>query len=190
MKFNKLNVVIITCWILLVIALVLKLFGLNWFEPATDNQTFISICNYIESNLWLKLLTTCMICILLESLTILAMIKQKFYTSKTALIFIPLIIASSIISWYNQYIKFAVDILILIVVPLLLKVNWKRVVIGVILIFLFQAISMVAKNLGSWSLNNETIVYTFIFEIDTLIMNLLYYLYSNYKLVKKKGDVK
>ena len=42
-KFNKLSVLIVTCWILLLIALTLKLFGLNWFEPATDNQTFINI---------------------------------------------------------------------------------------------------------------------------------------------------
>ena len=115
MKKHTLLVVIITCWIVLILALIAKLFGAN-FYPTSDNNTFINVCAYIDEHLWLKYTLACMMSLILNSLSFLAILGQRFYTKIQAMIFIPLIIAMSLVSWYSQL----VNILIGVVLCLLL----------------------------------------------------------------------
>lgn len=189
MKFNKLNVVIITCWILLVIALILKLFGLNWFEPATDNQTFINICNYIESNMPLKIVITCLISLVLNTLSVLAILGQRFYTKIQFIVFIPIIIASSVVSWYVPIINTILSFVIYLLPIIWLKKKWYRALIGIVLILAFQAISLLAKNIGCVYIQNYTFYFIdLILNIDNLLMCLLFYLYATSKFKMKEDN--
>ena len=186
-KLNKFNVVIITCWILLLIALLLKLFGLNWFEPKTENETFINFCNYIESKMVLKIIITCIISLILNTLSVLAILGQGFYTKIQALVFIPIIIASSVVSWYVPAINITLGIIIYLLPIIWLKRKWYRAIIGVGLILAFQAISLLAKNIGCVYVQNYNYYFVdLILNIDNFLMCLIYYLYATIKFKRKE----
>lgn len=174
------KVLIISCWSLLLICMVVKLFGFNIFEPATENQNFIKACEFIDSNIVIKYIVYALNALLINSLFILSVMKQKFYSKVQLFIFVPLIIISSIISWYSSLIKTILDVIFVVVLPLIYKTNWKRIVIGFVLLLAFQIISLITKNIGNWYLNNEPALVALILQIDTVIMTTLYYLYSNY----------
>ena len=190
MKFNKLNVVIITCWILLVIALILKLFGLNWFEPVVNSKNFLDICDFIENNLILKYIITCLIALILNSLSVLAILGQRFYTKIQAIVFIPFIIIMSIISWYSSVVGTILGVILYLLPIIWLKKKWYRAIIGIGLIYGFQLISILAKNVGSYSLTyslrEEKYFIGLILQIDSIIMTILYYLYASSKFRRKE----
>ena len=50
MMKNKYKVLIISCWVLLVIAMILKLLGSDWFIATSDNKRFIKLCDYIDNH--------------------------------------------------------------------------------------------------------------------------------------------
>ena len=64
---------------------------------------------------------------------------------------------------------------------LYIRKKWYRVLIGILLIFAFEIVSLITKNIGSVNLNNEPSLITIILQLDTLIMAMLYYLYANRK---------
>ena len=174
------KVLIISCWSLLLVCMVVKLIGFNIFEPATDNVNFIKACEFIDGNLIVKYIVYALNAVLINSLFILSVMKQKFYSKVQLFIFVPLIIVSSIVGWYNTLIKTILDLIFVVVLPLVYKTNWKRIVIGFVLLLSFQVISLLTKNIGNWYLNNEPTLVALILQIDTVIMTTLYYLYSNY----------
>ena len=185
MKKNGLLVVIISCWVLLFGAFISKLLGAD-FYPSTENQTFINLCKYIETHNWLKYTIYCVISLLLNSLSILAILGQKFYTKIQLFIFIPLIIIMSLVSWYNQIINIILGVILYLLPIIWLKNRWYRVFIGLGLILLFQVISILIKNIGHWYLNDEYALVTILMQLDSIIMNALYYLYANYYFNKEK----
>ena len=184
---NKYKVLIIICWVLLLICLVAKLLGANIFHPTTDNQTFIKMCDYIDNHLWLKYTISCVVSLVLNSLSFLAILGQKFYTKTQAMIFIPLIIAMSISGWYSKIVNLTISIITYLLPIVWLKKRWYRVLIGIGFILLFQAISIVTKDIGHWYLNEEYTLIAILLQIDSMIMSLLYYLYSNYIIFKKEN---
>lgn len=187
MMKNPYKVMLISCWVLLGLALIAKLLGANIFHPTTDNQTFIAFCDYLDTHNWLKYTIYCVISLILNSLSFLAILGQKFYTPIQAIIFIPLIIAMSIVGWYSKVANIIIGIVLCLLPIIWLKKRWYRVLIGVGFIILFQVISIVTKNIGHWDLNEEYSLITIIMQLDSVIMATLYYLYSNkYELKRSK----
>lgn len=43
------GMLITVSWILLIVCLIIKLFGGNWFELNTENSNFIQFCLYVEN---------------------------------------------------------------------------------------------------------------------------------------------
>ena len=187
MMKNRYKVLIVTCWYLLFIAFLLKVCGVTIFDANSDNQVFIQFCDYLDKTLWLKYILFCLVAIVLESLYLLAVLKQKFYTRLQFIIFIPLIIFSSIISWYIVWLKFVIDILIMLL-PIAFKANWKRVLVGIVLVVVFELISFMIKNISCYNLNNKSALVELILQSDTVIMTALYYLYSVYGKVGIGGE--
>lgn len=186
---NKYNALIITCWSLLVICLVLKLIGMNWFEPAVDNERFINFCNFIDNKLWLKYIVNCIISLMLNSLVILAILRQKFYTKIQFIVYIPLIICLSLSSWNLKVLNILLTVAYYTLAIIWLKRKWYLSLLGFGLTTIFQLISIFTKNMGGWNfnLNDENTVIMFIMEIDSIIMITLYYLYSNH-FNKERGE--
>jgi len=186
MMKNPLRVLIITCWILLIVCMLIKVSGFNIFEPDTDNTKFIEFCEYIDSVFVLKVIIASIFSLFLNTLTILAILGQKFYTKCQIFIFVPLIISTSIISWYSNIVYIILNILYFLLPIIWLKKRWYRVIIGFGLILTFQFISIITRNLHQNILNNETTLVSIIMQVDSIIMIILYYLYSNYLELKRK----
>ena len=176
---QKLKALFITCRVVYIACLIIKLCGGNWFEIATTNERFIAICDYIDNTLWLKMIIACIFSLITNSFVICAIFRERFYTFKQAIVFIPLIIIGSIIGWYNSIINTIIGF-ILYLIPIIYDYRkWYRAILGLILMIIFQFISLITKNVNEVYLNNQSTLVSIILQIDLLIMVILYYLYAN-----------
>ena len=191
-KFKEFNrdtygMLITVSWILLVICLVIKLFGGNWFELWWDNEKFIAACNYIENNTILKMVVVCVVYLMTTyPVLCIVMLKNKL-NLKVNLIFIPIMILKSIIGWYIIPLAYILDFIIIILLPLIFNKfkNWKIVIFANVMVILFQGITIVVRNL-SFNFNfNNTTMENALYQIDYCLMILLFYLY-NFKRQKRK----
>lgn len=165
-------------WAVLIACFIIKLFGGNYFEIATNNENFIKICNFVDDNLWLKMSLACITYLIGMYFVLCIMLKHNFLTIKEILIFFPLIIFRSVISWYNNYVSYFIDILIMFVIPFIFSKNRKRILIVNILIIVFQLISLFIRNLGFSDFNENTTLISLIMQVDYYIMIFIYYLYT------------
>ena len=175
------KVLIISCWSLLAVCVVLKLFGVNWFAAGTDNPNFIAFCNFVDNHLWIKYTVVCLLSLLLNSLTLLAMFSRKWFTKLQFAMFIPYIIVMSLIGWYVPAINSIMGVLIFIIPMFFLGKKWWRALIGFGLVTAFQLVSMFLKEVGHIYLNDESTLVGIILQFDSIIMVTLYYLYANKK---------
>ena len=178
---QKYKVLIIVCWAVYIACLIIKLCGGNRFEIATSNETFIAICDYIDNTLWLKMVVCSIFYILGSYLSFLCLTKQKF-GKDWRMAFILLIASILNIYFNNTYVNIGISAFTLIVIPILRNQGkyWLHVIIGCLLIFLFQLISLITRNIG-WNLDNQSTLVLLIMQIDYYIMLVIYYLYINRK---------
>lgn len=188
--------IILIMWAGLVIYLIIKLLGGNWFEIVCDNQSFINVCNYIDNHLVIKIILCCITSFVSLSLLYLAMLQQIFFKKWQLillLIVIPIEVSLKLII-NNDVVSLLIDVFMLIGMPLILNHNnlTKRFIFGFLILgnifnLAFQLISLLIKNLAVTILDDNTLV-SLIFMIDVYIMLGLYYLYSN--ILKMKGGEK
>ena len=148
MMKDSYKVLIRSCWALLLVCFGIKIFGANLFEIVCENERFIKLCDYIDNSMFFKITINCISSLILDSLTLLAIMKIKKYNKIQAFIIIPLIIISSISFWYIPVLKTIIDLFLLIGIPIIYKVNWKRILLGFVLMILFQQISLFTKDIG------------------------------------------
>lgn len=180
MPKHKYSLIIKVSWMALLACLVIKLLGGNWFEIKTDNQKFLSFCEWVDDNKPVKIVLACFIS-LLSCMPILCILINKERLGKYNFLFIPLVILRSIISWFIPYSSYVLDVVILLIIPLIItKFNWKRVLLCNLLVLLFQVIILLIRNLSiSFGFNmNNTFVVQMIYQLDYIIMIFLFYLYN------------
>ena len=176
-------VVIIACWVLLILALIVKLFGVNWFTPAIENERFVSFCNWLDNHRAVYIIIATILYIPSTYLYYLAVTNQKIGKDLWVIIlFSPCAFLKSDSS--NKVlliIGFVIEFAIMIIIPLLkLKGKQKfRVLIGVALLIAFQLISNFTK-ISDWNLANKGSLVGMILTIDYYIMIILYYLNVRY----------
>lgn len=177
---NTYGMLITTCWCLLIVCLVIKLFGGNWFELMSTNEKFNSFCNYVESTMWLKMIIACII-YLISGYFIISTILNKKMKTKEFIIFYPLMILKSILNWYLPIISFILDLFILLGLTTILNHKFKRNIICYIMIFALQFITIIFRNLsygiGQFNFGNNFIEQLLI-QIDYYIMIILWFLYT------------
>lgn len=185
MKYDPYKVLIITCWILLILALLCKLFGANWFEPAVDSNRFTKTCEWLDKH-WEVYIITTAVYIPATYLPYLAMTEQRLF--KDSWVCIILLPCSYLKDQSNflLILGFILELTVLVIIPMLkLKCKKKlRVLVGLLLISLFQLIS-IATRLWTWNLSNQTLLVDLIMSIDYYIMLILYFLYT----LKRKDSV-
>lgn len=182
---------ILLMWCLLIVCFAIKLLGGEWFKIASQNQRFIAVCNAIDNNMWLQAIVYFPLFVLSNGLTVLAM-TQKMWFSRQELYFV---ISTFIICHALQYIiefgGIISSVMTAIVVPMVLlgkfSKKWWNILIGNVLIIVFQFLSMIVKELSLIKFN-ETSLTAIIYMIDAYIMMAIYYLYAN--LINKKGKIK
>ena len=187
MNKKQLKTIIITCWALLGICFIIKLFGGNWFELSSENQKFINFCNMVDNTMWLKMILACVVYCLSGYFIMCIAINTKRLTKKQCLVIIPIMIFKSLISWYFYWLAFVIDIIILIVIPTLFNKKILRSLLCFGTITLFQVISLVIRNIGINNFNEGVFLMQILIQIDYYIMIALLYLY-NFKFLNRKED--
>lgn len=180
----RLKVLIAVCWVVYIACLIIKLCGGNRFEIATSNETFIALCDYIDNTLWLRMIIATITYVISSYIAYLILVKRKFFNDWWV-IFILVITNIINILINNVYLNIALSIIVALIIPLIrtrFKL-WKHIIIGNILIFVFQLISLLTRNIGR-NLNNQSMLVSLIMQIDYYIMLIIYYLYINRKEVK------
>lgn len=182
MTKKNFKVLILTCWALLLICLVIKLFGGNWFELNSENTKFIQFCEFIEGNMVSKMILYCLIAITTTYPIICIMLNKPYLNIKHSLIFIPLIAVKSLSSWYITWLPYILDALCLIIIPLSLTKfkYWKRIILSNILIVVFQLIATIIRSVGLDLAKWSEVLDVLLMQIDYFIMVCLYYLYNFY----------
>lgn len=181
---DKYKTLITACWVVLLCCFVVKLLGGNWFEIACSNEKFIAFCNWFKLESIQYYIITGITSLIANSLCIMSMIKKQYKKDKlTIIIFCLLLITHIIRCLIDKYLHIQIfisfiDVLVMVGIPLIIDIKkWKRVIMGVIFILLFQTISLITKNLGVNNID-DNVVTSLIFMIDYYIMLLLYYLYT------------
>ena len=175
---NTYGMLITLSWILLIVCLIIKLFGGNWFELNSDNSKFIEFCNYVETHQALKMSIACVISVTSTFPIISSIYNFKDFKFKHILCYSLILIIKSIIGWYIPIISTIIDFIILIIVPFIITKNWKRIIIINVFVLLFQIISIIIRNI-SFNFNvGNTLVETYLIQIDYYIMLCLLYFYN------------
>lgn len=185
------------CWIMLVACFAIKLFGGNWFEIVCTNEHFSNICRFVENNR-----------IVYEALSLFVYtIPSVFMVLSISLLPKPtkkqlyIVIVGVVIVWYSKFISYnfksALEMINSIVMPvvlkfdknnfkLVLKKNWWLGIVGSFIVFSFQFLSLITKNIGL-KLLNDNLVITYILLIDYYIMVSIYFLYIKLKFGGKEN---
>ncbi|MBO7230067.1 MAG: hypothetical protein J6V20_01470 [Bacteroidaceae bacterium] len=190
-KERYLKRVIVVCWIALGICFGIKLFGGNLFEIMCNNENFIKVCEYADNNWWANILISFIVCLAHLYFYVLAICRQARFDK----IQLYIVVATAFIGTFIKVLTppiFGIifDIWQLMLMPFLfLEKGWKsvlRVLIANVLLFGFQLISMVTKNIGV-SVLGESVLEGTIFSLDVILMIILYWGYSNFKRKEKNN---
>lgn len=187
-KIKILKRIINVCWFSLILCVLIKLFGGNYFDIIAKNQTFVKVCDWLETNLISTIIMYGFYC--LNITIIIAIISKIPIKNKIYLLLLPAIVGMCFIKGINPMIGYFIELLFIIAVPLFIsKSSKKKTLIGFIfsyiLINVFQITSLFIRNIGAHLIDSNFCV-NLIFQIDYYIMLVLYYLYS----VKLKGENK
>ena len=171
------GMLITVSWALLLICLIIKLLGGNWFELSAENSNFNKFCNYVDKTKWLKIVIGCIIYLISGYFVISVILNNKIKLKHIAM-FYPLMITKAIISWYNNDISYILEMLIIVILPIILTRNWKRVLIFNVIILGLQIITIFIRNMSVGFNDNNTFIVQFLYQIDYYIMLILIYLYN------------
>ena len=186
-KVKTLLRAITICWCLLALCAVIKLFCSDFFEIVCKNESFISFCNYIDNNIWSRLVIYLISGSITNGLFLLAILEKPFFNKKELILLIITIIIGSVVKLFSVVGGLIIDVWQFFILPLIMKGNWKRIIVANIFNVVFQAVSMFIRNISlSKILPNESMLIALIFAIDVYIMLGLYYLYTLLKKEKEK----
>lgn len=186
MKENSFKTLIITCWVVLFVCFIIKIFGGNWFELGTENTKFIQFCNFVDDNMWLKIILACIISILTSYPVYCLIYNKKRFKTNHSIVLIAIIVVRSILSWYLTWITFVIDALMLIILPIVFTRKWKRVLIVNVGTMILQLVSMFIRNISfDFTLDNLFFVQS-LYQIDYIIMLTLCYLYNVKYYIKRE----
>lgn len=181
------GLIILISWIALIICLIVKLFGGNWFELWLENDNFIKFCVFVDEIIWLKRTLAVIIAITSTYLIMCLIYNVKYYKGLWLVLYIIIMVLKSLSSWYLLVVSCIMDALILIVIPMIITKNWKRPIIVNIIILGLQLMTLAVRNLnvGTGFNVNNTFIIQVLYQIDYYLMLILLYLYNIKKMNKE-----
>ena len=184
------GMLIFVSWIVLIVCLVIKIFGGNWFELGTENSKFIEFCTYVDETMWIKMILACLINVVSNYFVICLFLNKDKLNILQLSIFVPLLIIKSLVSWYNVVLSYLLDLITLIILPMVFGKfkNWKRVLIVNVLVFILQLITIIIRNLSFINFNlDNTFIGQVLYQVDYYILIILSYLYNTKKFFRKEN---
>ena len=181
------ELIILISWIALIICLIVKLFGGNWFELWLENDNFIKFCEFVDETQWLKMVLAFIIGIFTTYPLMCLIYNVKYYKGLWLILYIIIMILKSLSSWYLLVVSYIMDALILIIIPMIITKNWKRPIIVNIIILGLQLMTLAVRNLnvGTGFNVNNTFIIQVLYQIDYYLMLILLYLYNIKKMNKE-----
>lgn len=176
------------CWVVLAVCLIIKLFGGNYFSIICDNARVVAFVAWIDSHFLGKFALGVVSSSISYTFYYLAIMKRRFFTASQAVFVYASVagfVALRLAFQASPIVCVAFDVVQFFAIPILLcRKEFKRwviprVVVGILLILLFQVVSMLVKNISLDKHISNNILTGTIFMIDVYIMLCLYYLYSN-----------
>lgn len=176
------------CWFSLILCMVVKLFGGNYFEIASKNENFINVCNWIETNFISTVIMYGFYC--LSYYLIISIFSRNCIKGKNKIILIIVALFLCTIKGHSNIIGFIIETISMIFLPLFMSKGKKskiiiNCVISYAVINVFQLLSLFIRNIDA-QLVNANFCISLLFQVDYYIMLILYYLYS----VKLRGEKK
>lgn len=182
---DKYSTLIKATWVVLICCFIVKLLGGNFFEIACNNERFVKFCAKYQNTI-IDYITGILMYTFSTGFYLLAIFKKKVdFKDKNVIIMFLSTIAFAIMKILIQNnIIIILEIIFLIIIPILQNIKrWYRPIIAYILLFIFQLISLIIKNVGI-KIIDDNFLTAVIFSIDYYIMILLYYFYT----IKEEGD--
>ena len=176
MMKDRYKVLIISCWSLLGICFLVKLLGANIFIASSENERFITLCNYIDTT-FIRYIILYISNIISGSIYYMAVLKNNKPKIKWLIPYCIYVIIKFI---FEDYVSlfFLLDVAIMTIYPILFdKTIWKRAIIGFGLNLGFQLISQFLK-LNNFAMFDDNTLVFLLLSIDYYIMLILYWLYS------------
>lgn len=173
---DKYKTLIISCWVVLLCCFVVKLLGGNFFEIVCENEKYIAFTTFCNKGIpyWIITIVFYLLQSILFFMAVCKLNKPKWWMIVATVLFF---IVKQIFYKY-QVIVFIAETLFMILLPLIHnKKLILRSIIAYVLVFAFQLISLVIKNIGIKILYYDSFT-AMIFSIDYYIMLVLYWLYS------------
>lgn len=182
-KERYLKRVIVVCWIALAICFGIKLFGGNLFEIMCNNENFIKVCNYADDHMWAYYLLSVAYCLVSNYFFILAVCAEWRFNNRNLIIFVSTILAVCAVKLLSNTLGLIFDIWQVVIMPCVFTIKTPKrhwaVLIGNIMVFVFQAISLITRNLSFGIVTENGLLIGIIYSTDVTLMLILYYLYSN-----------
>lgn len=193
-KLNKevyIKRIIVISWIVLAICFIIKLFGGNLFEIICKNETFIAICEFCDNNWWARYLIGITNTFLSTYLFCSAILAETKYKLWQLLLIVITVLGGTALKLFYVNLGWIFDCWQMIILPIIfLGKRYKeyyKIILANILLIIFQAVSLLTKNLGLTFVVSNGMLITFIYCIDITIMLLLYCLYAILIKTKKGG---
>ena len=177
-KVKVLLTAIICAWITLVACLIFKLFGSNVFTIAVNNNRFINICNWLDTDgIWLRYIIQIIMYLTSNTFITLASAMHPSFKTKWLFIILPVFSCILVVKFFNSIAGFVLEIIAFIVIPAVMSKKWWYGFVGVALNIIFQVLSMFIRGQEMKIFDNNTIL-SLIMTIDYYIMIALFYMYS------------
>lgn len=139
-----------TCIIMLVVCIVFKLFGVEWFDLNTSVPILQKLDNLISNNLILSFVFT-LTFKMINSILVLSIINKNMIEVSKHFKIIILFNILSMISYHfiNSLISFIIDIVFISIVgKMILNSNTKEISLTILINIIYQMISLFVRNIG------------------------------------------
>lgn len=184
---------IISCWIILAICFIIKIFGGNFFNIVCETEEFVKFCNYCDTSFVRYIIYFAYF--MFETIMFALILTPNKPINKFRFI---LYLIFSICFWIvkilveSKIIKIKIEvfsIISLIILYLLLLMYSKKPLYSFVIIiyqFVLVFISSVIKNISFSSTLTNSMLMTVIFFIDYYIELILTFLYVRVKILRKE----
>lgn len=190
-KVKYLKRVIAISWLALLVCCIIKMFGGNFFVIMCENERFIAVCEYADTHFWANYLISCLYCFVSLYFFILAVLQETKFTRFQLAVVVLTVIIGSLVKIKSVSLGWIFDIWQMGLMPIIfLGKNFKRywrIAVAVVLLLIFQVVSMMVKDIRISTLGGKLLI-DIIFSLDVLLMEILYFAYSNFKKKEDTGN--
>lgn len=175
--FSILGAILIGC-------VVAKLFLGEQLAIEITNSSIIAIGDWLDTHFWVKNLAAFVITYITYMLYLSAVTKRWFLNWKEVLIITPILIGLQFVKIYVPTVGMYLDLIAMILIPYLLKADYKMVAIIYPIHCLAQLLTLYTRGLPLLLIGTNFAV-QIVFMIDQFIVQIMYYVFGNFM---KKGD--